>query len=271
MRVEELHQKELLELDPAGGLLRFAGQRVILIDAVAMGLLRHYLVHNFGLHAARAVLTQFGFAHGWRMAAALQKGYKWDNNTDWRRAGTLVYSLEGLFLAQPGNDDLLSKEGAMLLASYEAEQHLLHFGRSDSAVCWTICGLMSGYVSHTEGEEIYVLEDRCLGLGHAACHLLGRTRAEWGEEHAGELAYFDALRLQECLEVSLSRVTESLKIAEDKLRAHKKVLVRVLKDQVDPLGLIAKSPKMRNVVDLARRVAKGDATVLITGERGAGT
>src|SRR3989339_2020569 len=141
MRVEELHQKELLELDPAGGLLRFAGQRVILIDAVAMGLLRHYLVHNFGLHAARAVLTQFGFAHGWRMAAALQKGYKWDNNTDWRRAGTLVYSLEGLFLAQPGNDDLLSKEGAMLLASYEAEQHLLHFGRSDSAVCWTICGL----------------------------------------------------------------------------------------------------------------------------------
>jgi hypothetical protein len=66
----------------------------------------------------------------------------------------------------------------MLLASYEAEQHLLHFGRSDSGVCWTICGLMSGYLSHTAGKEIYVLEDRCLGEGHAACHLLGRTREE---------------------------------------------------------------------------------------------
>jgi hypothetical protein len=39
---------------------------------VAMGVLRQYLVDNFGLTAARAVLTPFGFAHGWRMAAAMQ-------------------------------------------------------------------------------------------------------------------------------------------------------------------------------------------------------
>ena len=31
----------------------------------------------------------------------------------------------------------------MVLASYEAEQHLLHFGCSETPVCWTICGLMS--------------------------------------------------------------------------------------------------------------------------------
>jgi two-component system response regulator HydG len=99
----------------------------------------------------------------------------------------------------------------MVLASYEAEQHLLHFGRSDSAVCWTICGLMSGYFSRTTGKEVYVLEDRCLGEGHAACHLLGRTREEWGDERAEELAFFDSGRLKECLDVSLSRVTETLK------------------------------------------------------------
>jgi two-component system response regulator HydG len=70
MRVEDLHHRELLELDPEGGLIRFAGQRALLLDAVAMGLLRKYLVENFGLTAARTVLTQFGFAHGWRMAEA---------------------------------------------------------------------------------------------------------------------------------------------------------------------------------------------------------
>jgi hypothetical protein len=37
MRVEDLHHKEILELDPDGGLIRFAGQRALLIDAVAMG------------------------------------------------------------------------------------------------------------------------------------------------------------------------------------------------------------------------------------------
>lgn len=67
MRVEDLALAELLELDPEGGEIRFAGQRALLVDALAMGLLRKYLVENFGLTAARTVLTQFGFAHGWRM------------------------------------------------------------------------------------------------------------------------------------------------------------------------------------------------------------
>jgi transcriptional regulator with PAS, ATPase and Fis domain len=129
---------------------------------------------------------------------------------------------------------------------------------------------MSGYVSHTAGRETYVLEDRCLGQGHAACHLLGRTREEWGEEHAEELAFFDSRRLKECLDVSLSRVTETLKAAEEKLRAHRQALVRVVRDVEEPLGIVAKSPKMMRVVDLARRVAKVDATVLITGESGVG-
>jgi transcriptional regulator with PAS, ATPase and Fis domain len=38
----------------------------------------------------------------------------------------------------------------------------------------------------------------------------------------------------------------------------------------EPLGIVAKSAKMQKVVDLARRVAKVDATVLITGESGVG-
>ena len=57
MRVEDLDHEELLELDPEGGVIRFAGQRALVVDAVAMGLLRQYLVENFGLLAARAVLT----------------------------------------------------------------------------------------------------------------------------------------------------------------------------------------------------------------------
>jgi hypothetical protein len=270
MRIEDLHHKELLEMDPEGGLIRYVGQRAILLNAVAMGILRQYLVENFGLTAARAVLTQFGFAHGWRMAMALQEEFNWANNEDWRLAGPRVHELGGLFRIQPGSEDPLTKMGAMLLESYEAEQHLLHFGRSDSPVCWTICGLTSGYISHTTGKEIYVLEDRCLGQGHAACHLIGRTREEWGDEHAEELTFFDAERLDECLDVSLHRVTETLKAAEEKLRAHRQVLVRVASDVDELLGIVAKSTKMRNVVELARRVAKVDATVLITGESGVG-
>lgn len=270
MRVENLHHKELLELDPEGGVIRFAGQRALLLDAMAMGLLRKYLVDNFGLTATRAVLTQFGFAHGWRMAAAMNTEFKWKNNEDWLRAGPRIHSLEGLFRVEPGCENPLTKKGAMLLSSYEAEQHLLHFGRSDSAVCWTICGLMSGYASRIVGKEIYVLEDRCMGKGHAACNLLGRSRDEWGEERAEELGFFEAGRLKESLDVSLQKVTETLKAAEQKLRVRRRALTRVRHSDDEPEGFVAESERMRQVVDLARRVAKVDATVLITGESGSG-
>jgi two-component system response regulator HydG len=270
MRADDLHHEELLELDPEGGVIRFAGQRALLLDAVAMGLLRKYLVENFGLTAARTVLTQFGFAHGWRMAEAMQAEFKWRSDEEWQGAGIRIHALEGLFRVETGSKGLLSKEGVTLLASYEAEQHLLHFGRSDVPACWTICGLTSGYVSRSSGKEIYVLEDRCVGKGDAACHLIGRTRQEWGDERAEELQFFEAKRLKEHLDVSLQRVTETLKAAERKLTAHRRALVRVARGVDGPLGIIAESPAMRRVVDLASRVAKVDSTVLITGESGAG-
>ena len=270
MRAENLDHKELLELDPEGGLIRFAGHRALLLDAVAMGLLRKYLVENFGVTAARTVLTQFGFAHGWRMAEAMQAEFRWDSDEDWRSAGARLHMLEGLFRIDPGSDDPLSKTGMMLAASYEAEQHLLHFGRSDVAVCWTISGLTSGYLSRSSGKEIYVLEARCMGRGDAACNLLGRSRDAWGDERADELRFYEPTRLEECLEVSLQRVTETLKAAERKLQKHRRALVRVAHDVEEPLGIVAKSPAIRQVVDLARRVARVDSTVLITGESGSG-
>jgi two-component system response regulator HydG len=270
MRADELDHKELLELDPEGGQIRFAGQRALLIDAVAMGLLRKYLVENFGLTAARTVLTQFGFAHGWRMAEAMRAGFKWDSDEDWARAGTRIHTLEGLFRVEPGSQGALSKEGMVLGASYEAEQHLLHFGRSDVPVCWTLSGLESGYRSRCAGKEIYVLEDRCVGKGDAACQVFGRTREEWGEERAAELHFYEPLRLQECLDVSLHRVTETLKAAERRLRERRQALVRVAPDVEEPLGIVARSPPMRKLVELARRLAKVDSTVLITGESGSG-
>jgi two-component system, NtrC family, response regulator HydG len=270
LRADGLHHPELLELDSEGGVVRFAGQRALVLDAVAMGLLRQYLAEKFGFTAARAVLTQFGFAHGWRMAAAMEKQFTWESREEWRRAGPRLFTLQGLFRCQEGSEDPLTEEGAILLSSYEAEQHLLHLGRSDSAVCWTICGLVSGYVSRTTGTEVYVLERRCLGEGHAACHLVGRTREEWGEEHEEALAFFDSGRLEETLAVSLSRVMATLKAAEEKLRVHRRALVRAASDAEEPLGIVAKSDRMQRVLDLAKRVAKVDATVLITGESGVG-
>jgi len=269
MRATDLDLKELLELDPEGGVIRFAGQRALLLDAVAMGLLRRYLVDNFGATAAHAVLTQFGFAHGWRMAEAMKAQLRFDSDEGWLQAGRM-HTLEGLFRIAPGGDGPRSKEGVMIVASYEAEQHLLQFGRHDEPACWTICGLISGYLSRLDNQEIYVLEDRCMARGDAACRLFGRTREEWGPERAEELRFFAPTRLKECLDVSLHQVIETLKSTEQKLRTHRRALVQAEHPADEHPGVVAKNSAMRQLLDLVRRVAKIDSTILISGESGSG-
>jgi DNA-binding NtrC family response regulator len=270
MHAEELDHPGLLEMDAEAGIIRFAGQRAVLLDAVAMGLLRKYLVENFGPAAARSVLTQFGFAHGWRMAEAMHAEIQWDQEADWRQASSRIFALGGLFQVKPGSLEATSSEGVLLGASYEAEQHLLHFGKAEAPVCWTICGLISGYLSRATGEEVYVLEDQCLGQGDAACHLAGRSREAWGPAHTEDFGFFDANRLEGFLETSLHQITRTLKDSERKLHERRRALNRALPSQAEAPGSPVKSDRMRKLLDLATRIARFDSTVLITGESGTG-
>ncbi len=267
MLAADLDHHEFLQLSPDEGLIQFGGERALLVDAVAMGMLRKNLVDSFGAIAARTVLTQFGFANGWRMSEAIESQF--ESPEELAQAGIRVPALGGLCRFENSTGPL-SKEGAVMVASYEADQHLLHFGQADHSICWTLCELLSGFLSRATGKEIFVLEDRCLGAGAAACHLVGRTREEWGDSGSDELHFFDKRDLSELLGIGLKRVVEELKTAERKLLLHHRALVRVAAQDVAPLGLVARSAPMRRVVDLARRVAKVDATVLLTGESGSG-
>src|SRR5881392_665339 len=102
MRVEELDLRELLELDPGGGLIHFAGQRALIFDAVAQGLLRKELIDTFGVRVARGILSRFGYVHGRRMAEAMRSQFNWDSDEEWRRAGARIYALQGLFRLEAG-------------------------------------------------------------------------------------------------------------------------------------------------------------------------
>jgi len=86
--------------------------------------------------------------------------------------------IKGLYRLQPDSADPLSPKGLTLLDSYEAGQHVAHLGRSESPVCWTICGLISGYLSCVLEREIYVLEERCVGRATPpAISWAGRARS----------------------------------------------------------------------------------------------
>jgi two-component system response regulator HydG len=268
VRVEDLDLKELLEVDAEGGLVRFAGQRALIFDAVAQGLLRKELIDSFGVRVARGLLSRFGYAHGQRMAEAMRTQFKWDSNKDWRRAGSRIYALQGLFMLEPGSIFGFDVDGGTWRVSYEAEQHLLHMGQAEYPVCWTLCGLASGYLSCAMGSEVYAIEDKCMGQGDPACHISVKSISQWGDTATDTLSGFK----REGLDTALKEVTEALRRTEHKLQERTRRLAVAGGLLGDPResGMVSRSPEMQRVVDLAKIIAKVDSTVLITGESGTG-
>ncbi len=266
MRYHDLHLDELLRFEPTGGIVRYARERALILDAVALGSLRKELIDTVGQEVARGLLTRFGFAHGWRVAESFEQDFPWDSEHEWTRAGGRLMQLLGLVVVE--NDEPPKEPGAPLAASYwkdsfEAEQHLLHVGRAEKPVCWTICGMASGYVSRCTREEIYFFEDKCEAAGDAVCHVVGRRREDWGPEHHNLFRYFE----RESMDAVLARVAEKLKETERRLRVRER---QTRARPKAPPDMVVKSEAMTAVVGIAQRVAKVDATVLITGESGVG-
>jgi two-component system, NtrC family, response regulator HydG len=267
MKASDLDLRELLSFEPRGGIIRFGAERALLFDAVALGLLRRGLIETLGMSGARALLTRFGYAHGWRTAETMHRDFPWDSEDEWRKAGGRLHTLQGLVRVEPGP----AEPGAgpapignsIWQDSYEAEQHLLHLGRSDEPVCWTLTGFASGYLSRAYGRDIYCLEERCRGKGDAVCRVVGRPLEEWGQAFAPHLPFFQ----NACLDAALTQVTDELKRVERRLRTRRQMLGPAATDATQTSGLIVHSEAMRLVLDLARRVAQVDSTVLITGAR----
>ncbi|HEY4186906.1 MAG TPA: sigma-54-dependent Fis family transcriptional regulator [Polyangia bacterium] len=270
MKSADLDLRDLLEFEPAkGGPIHFAGERVLLLDAVALGLLRRSLIDTMGLAGAKAMLARFGFAHGWRTAETL-KALPWQSEDDWRRAGGRLHTLQGMVTVEPlpaTNEPNAPFAEAIWRDSYEAEQHLLHVGRADEAVCWTLCGFASGYLSFANGREIFCLEESCVGKGDAVCRAVARDTAAWGERIEPYLALFRST----CTSEALKHVADQIKKTERKLRERRNARSADAGPESDEtFGIITRSSEMKKTVDLARRSARVDTTVLITGPSGAG-
>jgi hypothetical protein len=103
MRVEDLDLKELLQVDPGGGLIHDAGQKALIFDAEAHGLPVKELIDTFCVRVARSFLSGFGSVHRRRMAEAMHTQFKCDTDEEWSRARARLDAPQGLFMLEPGN------------------------------------------------------------------------------------------------------------------------------------------------------------------------
>src|SRR5262249_55313524 len=144
-------------------------------------------------------------AHGWRTAEAMKSELPWDSEREWRTAGGALHTLQGLVRVVPPSDgprppgEKQPFAEAIWQDSYEAEQHLLHMGRADEPVCWTLCGFASGYLSYCNGREIFCVEQKCVGRGDAVCHVIGKSVEEWGDLSGSFLPFYKTACLEKAL------------------------------------------------------------------------
>ena len=277
----DLHLAELLDFRPDQGIIRLHEQRVVILSAAAMGLMRKELVDTLGIETARRVLIRFGYADGYHDAVNLRARSNWRDPLDGVRAGATLHTLEGIVRADVrriDHDDATGRfeEEVTWHDSYEAEQHVHHYGRSAAPVCWSLVGYTSGFASACLGKEIYFRESACAGQGAGRCSVIGRDAGGWGAEIDAIRADFQAADLGEEVERLREAVGRRLKELDrrERLLERRERELNLLRERVSrhaaAKDFVAGSQAMRDVLELAARVAPLDTTVLVYGESGTG-
>ena len=278
---KDLHLAELLDFRPDQGVIRLHEQRVVILSAAAMGLLRKELVDSLGRETARRLLLRFGFADGYHDAVNLRERSTWTSSFDGLQSGAMLHTLEGIVRAEVRRIDHDAASGRFEEEvawhdSYEAEQHLHHYGKSSSPVCWSLLGYSSGFASACLGKEVYFRESQCLGQGAKHCVAIGRDAESWGADLEQIRGDFQAAtvgpeveRLREAVSTRAKELDRRERLLERRERELNLLRERINRHAASK-HFIAGSQAMKAVLELAARVAPLDTTVLVYGESGTG-
>ncbi len=281
MTLDDLQLIELVDFSPGSGVIRLREQRMLVLGAAAMGLLRRELIHTLGEDTARRLLLRFGYADGYHDAVSLQENFGWGDPLDGVRAGLKLHALEGIVHAEPErlayDARLATFEGVLRWDhSYEAEQHLYHHGRARRPVCWTLIGYISGFTSACLGQDVYFSEIQCAGQGADHCRLVGHDAAGWGEslpvlheDLRGADLRGEVERLRRSVAQQKRELTRRQRAMAGREREVEALRQRAMR-HATASRFVVRSSAMRDVLELALRVAPLDTTILVEGESGTG-
>ena len=272
---------QVLDFRPDLGIIRLHEQRVVILSAAAMGLIRKELIDTVGADIARRVMLRFGYADGYHDAVSLRERSQWTDPIDGLRAGVTLHRLEGIVRAEIVTVEYDAESGRfeeelVFRDSYVAEQHVYHYGTADAPMCWSLAGYVSGYASACLGREVYFRETECAAQGVERCVLIGRDAAGWGDEAETFRFDYQGADLKRDVEHVRDAVHQQLQALERRERqvAKRERELNLLRERVARFAaakhFVARSAVMNDVLDLAAQVAPIDTTVLVYGESGTG-
>lgn len=247
---------------PDTGHILLFDQRMLLMHGFSVGEMRRELIASIGLDKARSVFTRLGYQQGIEDCKRIRSQINEDVELSFN-LGVRLREIEGFVKISPLTKMSYSEDKPfygdyLWSSSWEAEAHLTHVGLSGEPACWMMAGYASGYCTNLVGIPILWREVECVAMGHHQCRVVGKPADMWDDaDH--DLSF---MKIEDFVDTPLKASSKS------GVR-HSKAAVGTSKDNT--FGeLIGASAGFNAVVQLLKKVAPTDATVLFLGESGVG-
>ncbi len=252
-----------LHFDHENGKVWFNEQRMLLIHASVMGLLRKELIDTLGVQRARGFLMRFGYHSGWKDAELVSKIRPDLSKKQSFYMGPQLHIIKGMVNVKPTFLDFDLDSGTFdgefdWFDSYEAEVHLQECGISSDPICWTLIGYASGYTTYYMGRQIIFKESMCKGAGADHCHIIGKPIEKW--EDSVEL---EKMLLPDPIADELFSLQSQLNDLRDNFNSSEKEGDLLLNS-------VGQSATFRNACQLIHKASTSKVTVLLQGETGVG-
>lgn len=251
--------RSLVRFSTEDGLIWLSGQRMLLLHMASLNALRREIMDTVGPAHARRMLMRAGYASGERDALLARQIRPNASLFNMFAVGPQLHRLEGAVRATPEVFEIDEAAGRFRCVvrwehSWEAEMHVSEWGPQEAPVCWMLLGYASGYTSAFFRRPALFKEVQCAASGHAHCLIEGRFQHEWsdGEQLARDYA------------------PDSMLVRLDELHSQVEALRTGLQPSDNQGLLLGQSHAFLSVVELLRKAAPTQVTVLLTGETGVG-
>jgi DNA-binding NtrC family response regulator len=251
--------RRLVHFSAGDGRIWLAGHRMLLLHADALGALRRELMQTMGREHTRRVFMRTGYASGQRDAALARQVRPDASVADQFAVGPQLHMLEGAVQVTVEQFEMDIAAGHHWCVvrwdhSWEVETHLRDFGPQNEPVCWMLIGYASGYVSAFMGRPVIYREVECCGCGHKHCRIEGRPLDAWpdGQTLARDYDADSMLTRIEDLHSTVQSLRSTISLRDDSTE------------------LVGHSRAHRRAMELMRKAAATQVSVMLTGESGVG-
>ncbi|KJS36317.1 MAG: Fis family transcriptional regulator [Hyphomonas sp. BRH_c22] len=261
---------ERLRFDPKSGRIWLDHRRMFLMHTRSFGELRREMISEFGMNAARSLLTRLGYLSGTIDAKLATKIRSDRDDFDAFSTGPQMHALLGIVRVECVAFEMDQAKGKFFGEylwhdSVEDECHIRDYGLSDYEACWMQVGYASGFTSAFLGRPALFREVECTSMGYKHCRIIGKPVEEWEDVHRDlhfiHGAGLDRTDSKEPLKPNHQHTSASIASS---------LAFLPTKETSTSNQIVGTSAGFRTVKHFIDKVAQTNATVLLMGESGVG-